>query len=55
MIRLINITLALMALYGVFIAFREARLNERLAEQHRVLAAENRANGTSSLYWMTLL
>ena len=40
MIRLINITLALVALYGAFIAFREARLNEGLAEQHRVLAAE---------------
>lgn len=40
MIRWINITLALVALYGAFIAFREARLNEGLAEQHRVLAAE---------------
>ena len=40
MIRWINIALALVALYGAFIAFREARLNEGLAEQHRVLAAE---------------
>lgn len=40
MTRWINVALALVALYGVFVAFREARLNEGLAEQHRVLAAE---------------
>ena len=40
MIRWMNITLLLVALYGAFVAFREARLNEGLAEQHRVLAAE---------------
>lgn len=35
-----NIALALVAFYGAFVAFREARLHERLAERHRVLAAE---------------
>ena len=40
MIRWINNALALVALYCDFIAFREARLNEGLAKQHRVLAAE---------------
>lgn len=40
MIRWINIVLALVALYGAFIALREARVNEGLSDQHRVLAAE---------------
>jgi hypothetical protein len=40
MIRWINIALTLVAFYGAFVVVREARLNERLAEQHRILAAE---------------
>lgn len=40
MIRLINITLALLATYGAFVAFRESSLNRYLIEEHRALAAE---------------
>lgn len=40
MIRLINITLALLAICGVSIAFYESSLKRDLLEEHRVLAAE---------------
>jgi hypothetical protein len=40
MIRWINISLAVAALYGGFVAVREARVKERLVEEHRILAAE---------------
>lgn len=40
MIRLINVTLVLLALCGAMVAFRESSLNRDLLEEHRVLAAE---------------
>ena len=40
MIRLINITLALLAICGAFVAFRESGLNSDLIEEYRAFAAE---------------
>lgn len=40
MIRLLNMTLALLAFCGAIVAFRESSLNRDLLEQHRSLAAE---------------
>lgn len=40
MIRSINIVLTVVALYGALVAVREAYLNARLSEQHRILATK---------------
>lgn len=40
MIRLINITLALLALFGTIVAFRESSVNRDLSAEYRTLAAE---------------